>query len=134
MEAILSSKEQVKQFLTAMYQEAMQAVADGKQRVATLKQPKRTSKQNRLMWALLTDLSEQINWYGQKLTKEEWKDVCTAAIKRQKVVPGIDGGFVVLGSSTSEMSRDEKAELIEFIQAFGAQQGVRFSAPEWMEP
>ena len=37
-----------------------------------------------------------MNWHGQKLTPDEWKDVMTAAPKKQRVVPA-DGGFVVLG-------------------------------------
>ena len=85
------------------------------------------------MWAMLTDVSRQVDWHGQRLTKEEWKDVFTAALKRQKVVPGIDGGFVVLGTSTRRMSIAEMAELMTLMEAFGAQQGVKFTAPEYME-
>ena len=60
-------------------------------------------------------------WYGQKLTAEEWKDVLTAALKKEKVVPGINGGFVVLGQRTSKMSKDEFSELIELTHAFMAE-------------
>lgn len=87
---------------------------------------KRTSDQNRLLWAALTDVSKQVDWHGQKLEPGEWKDVFTAALKRQKVVPGIEGGFVVLGSSTSRMTRAEFSELMELIFAFGAEHGVTF--------
>jgi len=41
-------------------------------------------------------------------------------------VPGIDGGFVVLGLSTSKMSKEEMSELLELALAFGAQKGVVF--------
>lgn len=51
-------------------------------------------------------------------------------MKRQKVVPGIDGGFVVLGSSTRRMTVAEMGELMELMEAFGTQQGVQFTAPE----
>lgn len=91
---------------------------------------KRSDEQNRRMWASLTDLSSQVNWYGQKLTPEEWKDVMTAGLKKQKAVPGIDGGFVVLGAHTSRMTKAEMSELIELILAFGAEQGVKWSEPE----
>jgi hypothetical protein len=87
----------------------------------------RTTEQNRLMWAVLTDISEQVEWYGQKLSKEEWKDVLTAALKRQRVVPAIDGGFIVLGAGTSRMTIAEMTELIELAMAFGAEKGVVFS-------
>lgn len=88
---------------------------------------KRSDPQNRLMWALLTELSRQVNWHGQKLTPDEWKDVMTAALKRQRVVPGVDGGFVVLGQRTSQMTKGEMTELLELIAAFGAQHGVEFA-------
>ena len=86
----------------------------------------RNLEQNAKMWAMLTDIAEQLDWYGQKLSKEDWKDVFTAALKRLKVVPGIDGGFVVIGAHTSKMSIAEMAELIEFAMAFVCQHGVRW--------
>ena len=78
-----------------------------------------------MMWSVLAQL-EPIEWYGATLTKEEWKDVLTASIKRQRVVPGLEGGFVVCGSSTSKMSAAELSEVIEVAFAFGAQQGILF--------
>jgi hypothetical protein len=91
-----------------------------------LDRPRRTVDQNRLMWALLGDVSRQVVWHGQKLESGEWKDVFTAALKRQKVVPGLEGGFVVLGTSTSRMTRQELSELVELILAFGAERDVTF--------
>lgn len=101
----------------------------------TLKEHKtqRSIEQNRKLWGMLRDVSEQVNWYGNKLSSEEWKDVFTASLKRQKVVPGLDSGFVVLGTSTSKMSVSEMSELIECITAFGCQQRVRWSDPKWQE-
>jgi len=81
-----------------------------------------------MMWANLEDIAQQVVWYGVKLTKDEWKDVLTAALKKQKVVPGIEGGFVVLGARTSKMTVPEMTELIELSTAFGTQQGVKFRA------
>jgi hypothetical protein len=88
----------------------------------------RSIEQNRMMWANLEDIAQQVVWYGVKLTKDEWKDVLTAALKKQKVVPGIEGGFVVIGARTSKMTVPEMTELIELSTAFGTQQGVKFRA------
>jgi len=88
----------------------------------------RSLEQNRMMWANLEDIAQQVIWYGVKLTKDEWKDVLTAALKKQKVVPGIEGGFVVIGARTSKMTVLEMTELIELSTAFGTQQGVKFRA------
>lgn len=90
----------------------------------------RSGEQNRRMWAMLTDISTQVDWHGQKLSKEEWKDVFSAALKRQKVVPGLDGGFVVLGQSTSKMSVAEMSDLMELMTAFGVQHGIKFTDPQ----
>ena len=90
----------------------------------------RSLEQNRLMWANLEDIAQQVVWYGQKLDKQEWKDVLTAGLKKQKIVPGIEGGFVVIGARTSKMSVAEMTELIELSSMFGAQQGVKFRAIE----
>ena len=86
----------------------------------------RNVEQNAKMWATLTDISEQVVWYGQKLSKEEWKDVFTASLKKLKVVPGLEGGFVVIGARTSNMTIAEMSEVIECAVAFGTQQGVKW--------
>lgn len=78
---------------------------------------------------MLAEISQQVDWYGQKLTAEEWKDVFSAAMKRTKVVPGIDGGFVVCGQSTSKMTKAEMSEMQELMEAFGAERGVKFTMP-----
>lgn len=91
------------------------------------REPKRNNDQNARLWAMLTDIADQVEWYGQSLTKEDWKDILTAALKRQRAVPGVDGGFVVLGARTSDMGKQEMSELLELIAAFGSQQGVTFN-------
>jgi len=98
--------------------------------VVEAKRETRSLEQNARLWALLTDVSKQVDWYGNKLTPEEWKDVFTAALKKEKVVPGINGGFVVLGQSTSKMSIAEMVELQTLIEAFGADKDVKWSAYE----
>lgn len=97
--------------------------------VVTIQEPTRTTDQNSKLWPMLDDISKQVNWYGQYLGQEEWKDVFTAALKKQKVVPGIDGGFVVCGQRTSQMSKKDFSELIELIYSFGTEKGVKWSEP-----
>jgi hypothetical protein len=105
----------------------------GQRVVVEIKPETRTLAQNARLWAMLTDVSKQVNWYGRKLSQEEWKHVFTASLSKQDVVPGIDGGFVVLGKSTSKMTKPEMSELQQLIEAFGAQQGVRFTAQEYVD-
>jgi hypothetical protein len=102
----------------------------GHRMVVEIKPETRSLEQNARLWAMLTEISQQVDWYGNRLTPEEWKDVFSAAMKRAKVVPGLDGGFVVCGQSTSKMTRAEMSEMQTLMEAFGADKGVRFSAVE----
>lgn len=92
---------------------------------------KRSIPQNAKLWACLTEISEQVEWYGQNLSPDDWKDILTAALKKARVVPNIDGnGFVALGLRSSQMTKEEFSNLLELALAFGAQHGVRFSDDE----
>ena len=97
--------------------------------VVEIKPPSRSTQQNAKLWPMLSDVSKQVDWYGRKLKNHEWKDVFTASLKKQEAVPGIDGGFVILGQRTSIMSKRLFSDLVELIYAFGAEKGVIWSEP-----
>ena len=42
----------------------------------------RNSEQNAKMWAILGEISKQVNWHGNYLTPENWKDVLTASLRK----------------------------------------------------
>lgn len=90
---------------------------------------KRSLDQNAKLWAVLTDVSRQVEWYGRYLPKEAWKDIFSAALERQDVVPGLEGGFVMIGGRTSKMSKQRFADLLTLIDAFGVDHGVRWNDP-----
>ena len=90
-------------------------------------EPTRNLEQNAKMWAALTDVANQVKWYGKKLTPDDWKNVFSASLRKLEVVPNLDGnGFVALGMSTSKMTIREMSDMIELITAFGGEQGVKF--------
>jgi hypothetical protein len=92
------------------------------------KQIKRSMPQNDRMWAMLTDIASQLVWHGKRMTPDHWKLVFMDALKRElRIVPNIDGtGFVNLGRSSSELTKNEMSDLFEIIHAFGAQHSVVF--------
>lgn len=93
----------------------------------TFKRNKRSLEANALMWARLTEIAQQVEWYGQKLSPDDWKDIFTASLRRARVVPGLDGGsFVPLGMRTSDFTKDEFADLLALMEAFAAERGVTF--------
>jgi hypothetical protein len=123
----LHNRQQAHTAIIAAYEAAKEQLQAGRKLVLTLTEETRSVEQNAKMWATLAEIANQVDWYGQKLTAEEWKWVLSASLKKQRAVPGIDGGFVVLGQSTSKMTIAEMSEMIELSVAFGAQQGVVFN-------
>lgn len=96
--------------------------------VVDIKPMTRSIEQNAKLWATLSDVAEQVEWYGRKLDAESWKHIFSAALKKQDVVPNLDGsGFVVLGLSTSKMSVAEMRDMLELINAFCAERGVKLN-------
>lgn len=96
-----------------------------------LKAPKRSIPQNDRMWAMLTDVARQLPWHGIKLTPDDWKLVFLDALKREvRMVPNIDGnGFVNLGRSSSDLSKEEMGDLMTLIEAFCASHDITLSEP-----
>lgn len=111
----------------ALALEAVKSAPDGD--VVRIDEPTRTLDQNAKLWPMLYDIARQVIWYGERLQPGEWKDVFTAALIKAKVVPGIEGGFVVCGQHTSTMGKRMFSDLIEVMYAFGTERGVQWSEP-----
>lgn len=102
-----------------------------------IKEPTRSAEQNAKLWPMLTDVSKQVRWPNMKgelvnLSPESWKHMFTQALDEElAMVPNISGtGLVMLGKSTSVMSKRKFAELIEFIYAFGDGKNIVWSEPK----
>lgn len=98
-----------------------------------IKGPARTLDQNNKLWAMLTDLSEQAEWHGKPRSTGDWKDLMTAAVKVAEgleAVPGLEGGLMILGLHTSDMTVEEMADVITYMQMWGDAHGVVWSEPK----
>ena len=98
----------------------------------TFQAPKRSLPQNDALWAALTGISQQRLYHGVKLSPDDWKILFLDALKREvRMVPNLDGnGFVSLGRSSSDLSREEFSGLLDIVYEWGARNGVQFSAPD----
>jgi hypothetical protein len=118
--------------------QAIATAADGV--YVSIKESKRSLEQNSRMWAMLGDVAKQVVWtvngHAEKLSAEEWKTIITASLNQEnRMAPGVRGGFVMLGVSTSAMTIKQMTDVIEFLFSFGADQDVIWSEktiiPEW---
>lgn len=110
--------------------EAIDQAPDGW--TVTIKAPKRSEESSAMMWALIDDISDQVEWYNTKLCPSDWKAIFTASLRRQHVIPGLDGELVVVAGSTRDLTTKEMSDLIELITSFGVERGVKFKAPRSM--
>lgn len=95
--------------------------------VMELRREIRSNDQNAKMWPMLEDIAKTVVWFGDKYTKEDWKDILSAAWKGQQLVPGVNGGFVALGVRTSKIEKPDFSEFIESLYAFGSDHNVQWS-------
>ena len=104
----------------------------GRPVVVTLEEEKRSTGQNRLMWAILDAFSSQKSWTVNgtscSLDRDDWKDLLTCAFSKEagRIAPGLDGGVVMLGARTSKWDKARMSEFIDWLQATAAQMGVTY--------
>lgn len=105
--------------------------------MVTIAPANRTTDQNSYQWPILTAFSDQLEWpingSMQKISPEDWKDILTAAFKREsvRVAMAIDGtGFVMLGQRTSKFNKKKFSEWIEFLHMVAADRGVDIECEE----
>lgn len=108
--------------------EAVRNAPDGD--AVTVGEANRSLDQNAAQWPILQAFAAQLQWpvNGEMvwMTDEEWKDVLTAAFKREtvRVAMGLDGGMVMLGQRTSKFGKKQFSEWLEFLHATAALRGV----------
>lgn len=104
-------------------------------RIVTVEEPTRSNVRNAQLHAVIGDVAAQMVWDGEKLSIEQWKRLLVAAWMRAtdrpiKLARAIDGtGFDPIYQRTSRLYEGECRELIQFIYAWGVEQGVRFKEP-----
>lgn len=92
----------------------------------------RSTEQNAKLHAMCRDLSRQVRWADHKWDEESWKRLLLGAKFGQSVVPNpFTHGLVVVNNKRSRgLEQPDMSELIAEIQAFGDEQGVKWSDPE----
>lgn len=136
---LLSDPKQAHRAVLALWEWVKPLLTDGKRYVLELREDTRSLAQNRRQWSILTDISEQVTFFGQKYSQEDWKDIITASLDGElRMAPTLDGKrMVILGLRTSKMSRRRHSEFTTLAMAFGDENGVQWKptslGQEWAE-
>lgn len=99
--------------------------------VVTFSEPTRSGGQSAKFHAICSDLARAgVLWMGKPRTAAQWKVLlvsghAVATKEGAELVPGLEGEFVNLRESTAAMTKRRSSSLIEYAQAFAAQQMER---------
>lgn len=97
--------------------------------LVSISEPKRTLDQSAKMWAMLSDIARS-KPLGRRHTPDEWKALAMNACGWDcQFVEGLDGRPFPLGFRSSKMTKAQLSSLIEWLYAFGSENGVIWSEP-----
>lgn len=95
--------------------------------VVNIQEARRTSDQNAKLWAMLSDVSRS-KPEGRAHTPEVWKalfmNACGHAVQFET---GLSGQPFPVGFRSSNLTKREMIDLIDFIGSYGSAHGVRWS-------
>lgn len=107
---------------------AMSCVAEAPQGyTVTVQEPRRNSDINAALHARLGEIADRVEWAGKRWDVETWKRLLVAAWtratgERTLILPALDGhGVDIVFRRTSKMTQREMSDLIEFINAWAAE-------------
>lgn len=103
------------------------------------KGPARSLDQNSRFWAMLTDCAVQGRINGRRFNTEDWKTMFMTAYAEERGIeirhlPALNrAGMIPCGRSSSDLSVQEMSELMEWISAWGAENGIKLHDQEELE-
>ena len=105
---------------------------DKKPLVIKIQPMTRNLEQNNKLHAMLSDISKQCEFGGEKRDINTWKMIFCSAHRiatgdKAEMAIGLEGEVINLRESTAQMSVSRMASLIEYVTAWGVQNGVKFN-------
>jgi len=102
--------------------------------VCEIKPRTRSLDQNAMLHALFADVARQAKFHGKKRTPEQWKVIfisahAIATNEGGEILAGLEGEFVNIRESSACMTVRRMNSLIEYMLAWGAANGIRWSEP-----
>lgn len=122
----LTSAAQGHEVIRKLWAWARPRLEDGKRLTVEFEEERRNLAQNKLLHALIQDIASRREWAGRKQDAEVWKRLLVAAWMRARgqqvmLLPALDGhGVDAVFQRTSELSKAECADLIDWITAWDA--------------
>ena len=94
--------------------------------ILELRKPKRSLEQNRLYWAILSDISEQVV-LGKAYEPSVWHEYLRSLLLPERIIELPDGSIKMVDPSTAELRQDEFSEYVEKVIHWASQHEVKLS-------
>jgi hypothetical protein len=127
--AVLAAWPRVKALLMAGHKLALEIRFESK-----------TREQEKKYHAMVGDIAHQAQHLGAKWEADDWKRLLIDKFAREtgrthgRVIPNLDSsGVVEVGVLSRKFSRKDAVEFIDWLEAWGAENGCEFSE-EWVDP
>ena len=100
-----------------------------------------TREQQKLFNAACGDLSAQIRWHGNRLSRDDWRHLLSGTMLGWRMMPGVDlgsgaPGFIMLGGSSLDLSKSQASDAITLAFSIGddpASQGLNAAPVRWCD-
>ena len=98
-----------------------------------------TEQQRKILNAACGDLAAQIDWHGNRLSKDDWRHMIAGTILGWRMMPAIDrgegaAGFIMLGGSSLNLSKEQCIDAITMAFCLGddpSSQGLKSPPVRW---
>ena len=129
----LTDEAQAKVLMTGLWPKVIKALQSGKQLSMEIKDAAKSREQEEKYHAMIGEIAKQAQHLGSKWDAESWKRLLVdqfckdSGIKTGAVIPNLAGdGIIQLGMQTRKFTKEQASEFVEWLYAWGAENGVTF--------
>lgn len=130
----LRTPEQATSLMQTIWPKVKEAIKSGKHLSLEIKSVNRSNEQNEKYHAMIGDIAKQASHLGSKWDSESWKRFLLWQFAKDtntnqgQIVPSLDGtGIVQLGLQSRSFTKEQASEFVEWLHAWGAENGITFT-------
>ena len=131
------TKDNATAVMGSVWPKVKEALQAGKQLTLEIKQSNKSREQEEKYHAMIGEIAKQAQHLGAKWDAESWKRLLVDQfcrdndIKTGVVIPNLSGdGIVQLGFQTRKFTKEQASEFVEWLHAWGAENGVTYEVNE----
>lgn len=130
----LRTPEQATSLMQTIWPKVKEAIKSGKHLSIEIKAVNKSREQEEKYHAMIGDIAKQASHLGSKWDSESWKRLLVDLFLREngmyngKILQNLDGtGIIQLGFQTRNFTKEQASEFVEWLHAWGAENGITFT-------